>query len=88
MIDPKEIRTLKLALKSFDEAYVDLMQASQRILLLAQEHQRIEEPAIVPSTPSFTSGYLGDPCPNCHAMLLVKTGTCSTCRGCGESSGC
>mgnify|MGYP001602930699 CR=1 FL=1 len=86
MIDPKEIRVLKLALKQFDEAYVDLMQASQRILLLAQQYERVEEPAIIPSTPPF--GYLGDPCPNCHAMLLVKTGTCSTCRGCGESSGC
>ena len=86
MIDPKEIRALKLALEQFDGAYVDLMYTANKILLLAQQYERVEEPAIVPSTP--LSGYLGDPCPNCGAMLLVKTGTCSTCRGCGESSGC
>lgn len=34
------------------------------------------------------SGYLGDPCKNCHHMLLKRTGTCVTCAGCGHNEGC
>lgn len=28
----------------------------------------------------------GDPCPRCGG-IMVRTGTCSTCQSCGESSG-
>jgi ribonucleoside-diphosphate reductase alpha chain len=33
-------------------------------------------------------GYEGDPCPNCQAMTLVRSGACSKCDTCGETSGC
>jgi ribonucleoside-diphosphate reductase alpha chain len=33
-------------------------------------------------------GYEGDPCPNCQAMTLVRSGACAKCDTCGETSGC
>ena len=32
--------------------------------------------------------FTGDPCPECNMMMLVRTGTCLTCHGCGYNSGC
>lgn len=34
------------------------------------------------------SGFLGDPCPTCGAMTLVRTGSCATCASCHNTSGC
>jgi ribonucleoside-diphosphate reductase alpha chain len=33
-------------------------------------------------------GYEGDPCPNCQALKLVRSGACAKCDNCGETSGC
>jgi ribonucleoside-diphosphate reductase alpha chain len=33
-------------------------------------------------------GYEGDPCCKCGQLTLVRTGNCSRCDSCGESSGC
>lgn len=33
-------------------------------------------------------GYEGDPCPECGALTLVRSGACCKCDTCGASSGC
>jgi ribonucleoside-diphosphate reductase alpha chain len=33
-------------------------------------------------------GYEGDPCSNCQAMTLVRSGACMRCDTCGQTSGC
>jgi ribonucleoside-diphosphate reductase alpha chain len=33
-------------------------------------------------------GYEGDPCPNCQALKLVRSGACMRCDNCGATSGC
>ncbi len=33
-------------------------------------------------------GYEGDPCPECHAMTLVRNGSCLKCQSCGATTGC
>ena len=33
-------------------------------------------------------GYEGDPCPECHAMTLVRNGACLKCQSCGATTGC
>jgi ribonucleoside-diphosphate reductase alpha chain len=33
-------------------------------------------------------GYEGDPCPNCQALKLVRSGACAKCDNCGDTSGC
>jgi ribonucleoside-diphosphate reductase alpha chain len=33
-------------------------------------------------------GYEGDPCPECGAMTLVRSGACCKCDTCGATSGC
>ena len=33
-------------------------------------------------------GFEGDPCTSCHAMMLVRNGTCLKCMNCGATSGC
>jgi ribonucleoside-diphosphate reductase alpha chain len=33
-------------------------------------------------------GFEGDPCMSCHAMMLVRNGTCLKCMNCGATSGC
>ncbi|MBA4190438.1 MAG: ribonucleoside-diphosphate reductase, adenosylcobalamin-dependent [Planctomycetaceae bacterium] len=33
-------------------------------------------------------GYEGDPCTNCQAMTLVRSGACMRCDTCGATSGC
>jgi hypothetical protein len=39
VIDPSVFRALNLALVHFDEAYVDVVQAARRVLILAQAHE-------------------------------------------------
>jgi ribonucleoside-diphosphate reductase alpha chain len=33
-------------------------------------------------------GYEGDPCPECGALTLVRSGACAKCDTCGATSGC
>ncbi len=33
-------------------------------------------------------GYEGDPCGNCGALMLVRSGACMRCDNCGQTSGC
>ncbi|MFQ3591831.1 MAG: hypothetical protein SNJ82_01425, partial [Gemmataceae bacterium] len=33
-------------------------------------------------------GYEGDPCPECGALTLVRSGACCKCDTCGATSGC
>jgi ribonucleoside-diphosphate reductase alpha chain len=33
-------------------------------------------------------GYEGDPCTNCGALMLVRSGACMRCDNCGQTSGC
>lgn len=33
-------------------------------------------------------GYEGDSCSNCHAMTMVRNGSCLKCDSCGETTGC
>jgi ribonucleoside-diphosphate reductase alpha chain len=33
-------------------------------------------------------GYEGDPCANCQALMLVRSGACLRCDNCGQTSGC
>lgn len=33
-------------------------------------------------------GYEGDSCSNCHALTLVRNGSCLKCDSCGETTGC
>jgi ribonucleoside-diphosphate reductase alpha chain len=33
-------------------------------------------------------GYEGDPCPECGALTLVRSGSCCKCDSCGATSGC
>jgi len=33
-------------------------------------------------------GYEGDPCTNCGALMLVRSGACLRCDNCGQTSGC
>jgi len=33
-------------------------------------------------------GYEGDPCPECGALTLVRSGACAKCDSCGSTSGC
>ncbi|HXD87490.1 MAG TPA: vitamin B12-dependent ribonucleotide reductase, partial [Urbifossiella sp.] len=33
-------------------------------------------------------GYEGDPCANCGALMLVRSGSCMRCDNCGQTSGC
>ena len=37
---------------------------------------------------SSLRGYTGESCQHCGGMYVVRTGTCSTCRSCGETTGC
>lgn len=30
----------------------------------------------------------GDVCPSCHTFTMIRTGTCTTCLTCGNTSGC
>lgn len=39
-------------------------------------------------TQAVSHGFVGDPCPACHSMTLVRNGTCLLCRTCGETTGC
>lgn len=32
--------------------------------------------------------YTGDICPSCKSPNMIKTGSCSTCQNCGDTSGC
>lgn len=54
-------------------------------------------PSTEPGAPKLTpdvrerarlAGFLGDPCPTCGAMTLVRTGSCATCASCHNTSGC
>ncbi len=36
----------------------------------------------------ITESYEGDACSSCGHMTLVRTGTCSTCHTCGQTTGC
>ena len=42
----------------------------------------------VPRPEGRAFGFEGDPCPNCHAMMLVRNGSCFKCHSCGETTGC
>jgi len=33
-------------------------------------------------------GYVGDPCPECNSMTLVRNGSCLKCDTCGSTTGC
>ena len=33
-------------------------------------------------------GYEGDPCSNCQALMLVRSGACMRCDNCGQTTGC
>lgn len=46
--------------------------------------------AIVPFNRVVGGGteYTGDECGHCNSMRMVRTGHCSTCLDCGETSGC
>lgn len=33
-------------------------------------------------------GFSGDACSECHAMMLVRNGTCMKCMACGTTTGC
>ncbi len=33
-------------------------------------------------------GYEGDPCTNCGALMLVRSGACMRCDNCGQTTGC
>ena len=33
-------------------------------------------------------GYVGDPCPECGNLTMVRNGTCLKCDTCGATTGC
>lgn len=37
---------------------------------------------------ALLKGYVGDPCPECSSMTLVRNGSCLKCETCGTTTGC
>lgn len=83
MINKREIDELIDRSKIFNLAFIDLMQCVNRILHLnlPAEDGKVTVNKIV-------QPYIGDACPQCAMFMLVQTGTCKTCRGCGWNGGC
>ena len=48
-----------------------------------QEQVQTQAPAIVTKMVKT-----GDVCPTCHTFTMIRTGTCTTCMTCGNTSGC
>ena len=80
-IDPKEIAVLEEALQKFDDAYTNIVQAVRRCILVSQM-------TIAPPKQPPPKEFTGNPCPNCHGLFMVRTGTCMTCQACGFNTGC
>lgn len=60
--------------------------------IAAREEERIVSPEA--ESPPFSEkaraqmqGYTGDECYSCHQFMMVRSGTCLTCRACGSTSG-
>ena len=47
-----------------------------------------QDPPRAPTQPKSLNGYTGESCRSCGGIYVVRTGTCSTCRSCGETTGC
>ncbi len=37
---------------------------------------------------AILKGYVGDPCPECNSLTLVRNGSCLKCDSCGATTGC
>lgn len=100
MIDPAERKALEDALERFDAAYVDVVQAAKRILVLLDLAKPQKPEPCVPSPPAslptrdeararaVASGFTGEACSRCGSFATVRNGTCLLCRECGQTSGC
>lgn len=103
MIDPSMLRALDLALVHFDDAYVNVVQAARRVLILVEQEQAnkasVAPPAQVspPTAPRHVAatketaralGYTGDSCRACGSFAMQRSGTCIVCANCGASAGC
>lgn len=79
---------------TLDEAYLNLVRCARRVVVFAKASKPKPAPA-VPQKPSsmktrveVAPKFSGDACPNCGQFMLVTSGTCKTCRGCGWNAGC
>lgn len=61
--------------------------ASDRGVLVAFDEAHFDNYAAKVSEARM-KGYDGDPCPECHAMTLVRNGACLKCQSCGSTTGC
>ena len=76
-----DAKELQFKAKEFNEAFIDLMQCVNRLLLIgATEGPRRAE--------KVTQNYSGNCCPSCGMFMVVRTGTCLTCQSCGWNGGC
>jgi predicted RNA-binding Zn-ribbon protein involved in translation (DUF1610 family) len=66
----------------FNDAFINLMQCVNRLFFKNDAKKGVK------ITSKITSGYEGNCCPQCGMFMLVRTGTCYTCRSCGWNGGC
>ena len=77
----------------------DLIQGNNHIEVIEEEKTGIvevtKEIIIADTNKDFdskaiakASGYTGEPCGTCGSMRVKKSGTCSVCEECGNTSGC
>ena len=83
MIHKSEREALQKAIEAFDDAYINIVQATQRLLrILEQEDNEVIK--LKKNKPEMT----GNSCRQCGHFQVVRTGTCLTCQACGYNEGC
>lgn len=83
MVHKREREELQKAIEAFDEAYINIVQATQRLLrILEQEDKQVIE------LKRNKSEVTGQTCRQCGHFQVIRTGTCLTCQACGYNEGC
>jgi len=79
-IDQAEIDAYEKALAAFDEAYVNVVQATRRLILIKRGNPR-KPPTVKMAT--------GSSCERCQSMKVIyKNGGCKVCLDCHFEMGC
>ena len=82
-----EATELLFKAKEFNEAFVDLMQCVNRMILNDGLDKKTVRKA-QEDVRKIVKTYEGNACTNCGMFMLVRTGTCFTCMSCGWNGGC
>ena len=91
--DPAELKALDDAVTAFDEAYVNLVQATRRIQRIYEiekaRREQHEQPPVHELPPRQGEVVSGMFCPRCHSTrLMIKGAGCMKCLDCQYDAGC